>query len=63
MVRVGKSCPVAGTKPDLPSLGLLKTISVIVGPNELSIRDASAIDGLMGAFGLPKGPCEYLPII
>jgi hypothetical protein len=34
-------------------------LMIVQGPNELSIRDASVIQELMGADGLPKGPCEF----
>ena len=31
---------------------------VRVGPNDLTIRDATAITPMMGTTGLPKGPCK-----
>jgi isoprenylcysteine carboxyl methyltransferase (ICMT) family protein YpbQ len=34
-------------------------MSYLVGPNELSIRDASIIHAVLGQGGLPKGPRKY----
>ena len=32
----------------------------LVGPNEVIIRDKAAIQPMMGAQGMPKGPSAYL---
>ena len=32
----------------------------LIGPNELSIRDASLIHPILGHGGLPKGPRAYM---
>ena len=40
------------------TLSLIR-VFVFLGPNELSIRDVSAIQPLMGSQGWPKGPREY----
>ena len=34
-------------------------ISYFVGPNELSIRDASLVHAVLGQGGLPKGPRNF----
>lgn len=34
----------------------LTTLSLNLGPNELSIRDVNAVVPLMGSNGFPKGP-------
>ena len=33
------------------------------GPNELSIRNAAAIQPVLGTTGLPKGPCTSLLLL
>ena len=38
----------------------LNTLSLSLGPNELSIRDVDAINPIMGPNGLPKGPRQSI---
>ena len=37
----------------------LPHLTVTIGPNELSIRNASAVPALLGVGGMPKGPSAY----
>ena len=43
-----------------PHLVDLPTHTALSGPNELSIRDATAIPAVLDVGGLPKGPCKWL---
>ena len=42
----------------LPLSTSIRLIAISAGPNEVSIRDASAITPLMSPAGLPKGPSK-----